>query len=162
MLAQLFTLGSIICQLLFRLYLYFKINTKERSSEVLSTKIVLAIALVYISTTIFGRTFGITIGSVVFFLSKYLILALFTLFSHETIWHQFLYHHLKMKLLSSNIVGVENANKNVLNSMSNFSKRLQSSQRRILNDQDINIPPEQLNLSIIHVKPAEPIHPCPT
>ena len=162
MFAQFFTLGSIICQLLFRMYLYFKLNTKEKSTEVLSTKVVSAIALVYIATSIFGKNFGITIGAVVFFLGKYLILALFTLFSHKTIWHQFLFQHLKLNILISNVVGAEITNQNVLNSISNSSMQQQSSQRRISDDQNISSPPEQIDLSIIHVQPARSLSPYPT
>lgn len=102
--AQFFTLGSILCHLLFRLYLHYKMNTREKSTEVLSTKIVLAIALVYIATSIFGIIFGITIGGVVFFLGKYFLLALFTLFSHEAIRHQFLVKYPKLKEIISKIV----------------------------------------------------------
>ena len=130
--------------------------TKEKSTEVLSTKVVLAIALVYIATSIFGILFGITIGGVVFFLSKYFILALFILFSNEAIRQQFLLKHPKFNVMITKFFDDEVASENVLNSMSNFSTQQQRSQRHISNDQDI--PLEQI-ISIIHVKPPSPLSP---
>ena len=157
--AQFFTLGSILSQLFFRLYLHYKMNTKEKSTEVLSTKIVLAIALVYIATTIFGIIFGITIGGVIFFLSKYFLLALFTLFSHEAIRQQFLVKYPKLKEIISKVIDVPFVNENVPSSISNFSTQQQSSQRQISNDSNISSPPEQVNSTIIFVKPARPLSP---
>ena len=159
MIAQFFTLGSILSQLLFRLYLRYKMNTKEKSTEVLSTKIVLAIALAYIATSIFGIIFGITIGGVVFFLGKYFLLALFTLFSHEAIRNQFLAKYPKLKETIQKMVDAPVVNENVPSSISNFSTQQSSSQRQISNDSNISSPPEQVNSTIIFVKPARPLSP---
>ena len=99
--AQFFTLSSILSKLLFDLFLYFKLATQEKSTKVLSTKIVLSWALIYLATFISRFFFGITVGGITFYLGKYLLIPLLTLFSHKKIRQRFFINHPKLNKLKN-------------------------------------------------------------
>ena len=157
--AQFFTMTSILSKLFFDLFLYFKMATIEKSNKVLSTKIVLSWALVYFSTFISRFFFGITVGGITFYLGKYFLIPLLTLISHEKIRQRFFVIHPKLKkiknsfqtepMIEINDVSVSNSGANEPSQ----SEDVHAPNQNVVNFV-LSTPTPPIKSKIIHVEPC--------
>ena len=157
--AQFFTLTSILSKFLFDLYLYFKMATEEKSTKVLSTKVVLSWALVYFATFISRFFFGITVGGITFYLGKYLLIPLLTLFSHDKIRQLFFVNHPKLNKIKNSFQTepmIEINDIFLSNSGANEPSQPENVHEPNPNVVDLvlNTPRPPIKSKIIHVKPC--------